>query len=219
MQPEIHGQLAHYLRLTFDEGESCWAGKGAIMSFGEGVHWHLEVPGGVSGAARRMLSGEGLSLTRLRAARSGATASFASNQPGTVALWNLDDGPLLATRGSFLAAWGEVDIDVTVARRAGAAFFGGAGLFLQRLSGRGTVAIHAAGDLDRRRLAPGEALTVSTGNLAAFDDGVDYDIEYVGGLRKAMFSGEGVFMTRLRGPGEVLLQTLKRKRELRTRRR
>lgn len=217
MRHEIHGQLAHYLRLTFDRGEACWAGKGAIMSYDDGISWRLRVPGGISGAVRRLLSGEGLGLAYVQAARSGAAASFASNRPGTVAIWDLSQGPLLTTRGSFLAAWGDVDINVTVARRAGAALFGGAGLFLQRLSGRGTVAIHAAGDLDQRLLGAGETMTVSTGHLAAFDDGIDYDIEYVGGLRKALFSGEGIFMTRLRGPGQVMLQTLKRKGEIATR--
>lgn len=139
--------------------------------------------------------------------------SLASSQPGTIHLWNLADGPVQTTRGAFLAAWGDIDIDVSIARRAGAALFGGAGLFLQRLSGQGTVAIHAAGDLDERRLASGDTLTVSTGHLAAFGDAVDYDIAYVGGVRKALFSGEGVFMTTLSGPGTVLLQTLKRRGE------
>jgi uncharacterized protein (AIM24 family) len=78
--------------------------------------------------------------------------------------------------------------------------------------------IHAAGDLDVRTLAAGESITVSTGHLAAFGSTVDYDIEYVGGVRKALFSGEGVFMTTLTGPGPVLLQTLKRKLQTGTRR-
>lgn len=121
----------------------------------------------------------------------------------------------MTTRGSFLAGWGDIDISVTVARRAGAAIFGGAGLFLQRVAGRGIVLVHASGYLDDRRLAPGEVLTVSTGHLAAFADSVDYDIRYVGGMRKALFGGEGLFMTRLVGPGRVLLQTVKRRREVR----
>lgn len=95
--------------------------------------------------------------------------------------------------------------------------FGGAGLFLQRLSGNGTVLIHASGDVDERRLEDGERLTVSTGHLAAFSDALDYDIGYVGGVRKVLFSGEGLFMTRLSGPGLVLLQTLRRRREVMTR--
>ena len=78
--------------------------------------------------------------------------------------------------------------------------------------------VHGAGDLDDRRLAPGESLTVSTGHLAAFGATVDYDIRYVGGLRKVLFGGEGLFMTRLTGPGRVLLQTLKRRNEVATKR-
>lgn len=110
-----------------------------------------------------------------------------------------------------MAAWGEqIDIDVTIARRAGAAFFGGAGLFLQKGSGKGTVLIHGSGDFYETHLQEKEQILVSTGNLAAFADSVDYDIQGMGGCRKMMFSGEGFFMTRLTGPGRVLLQTLKR---------
>lgn len=210
MEHDIVGEFAQYLRLRLTRGETCWAGRGAIMSHDRGIRWDLRAPGGVSGAARRMLSGEGLALTRFESDRDGASVSLASSQPGTVSIWNLEDGPVLTTRGAFLAAWGDIDIDVSIARRAGAALFGGAGLFLQRLSGRGSVAIHAAGDLDHRRLEPGEALSVSTGHLAAFGAAVDYDIAYVGGLGKALFSGEGLFMTTLSGPGTVLLQTIKR---------
>lgn len=214
MNYEIFGGFAQYARLTFERNETCWASKAGIMSYDDGVDWSLRVPGGVAGAAKRMFSGEGLALTYVQARRSGVTASLASNAPGKIFTWNLADGPVVTTRGSFLAAWGDVDITVTIARRAGAAFFGGAGLFLQRVSGRGTVLVHASGDLDDRLLANGESLTVSTGHLAAFSDAIDYDIEYVGGVRKALFSGEGLFMTRLTGPGRVLLQTLKRKQEL-----
>lgn len=210
MQHHIVGEFAQYLRLTLERGETCWAGRGSIMSYDTGIHWELKAPGGVAGAARRLLSGEGIALAHLSADRNAAAVSLASSQPGTISLWDLADGPVLTTRGAFLAAWGDIDIDVSIAKRAGAALFGGAGLFLQRLSGRGTVAIHAAGDLDRRELAGGEAVTVSTGHLAAFGDAVDYDIAFVGGVRKALFSGEGVFMTTLTGPGSVLVQTLKR---------
>jgi len=210
MQHEIFGEFAQYVRLEMAARETCWAGRGAIMSYGDGIDWRLRVPGGVSGAGRRMLSGEGLALVRLEATRSKAMVSLASNQPGRIFAWNLDDGPVIATRGSFLAAWGEVDISVSIARRAGAALFGGAGLFLQHVSGRGTVLIHASGDLDDRHLAAGESVTVSTGHLAAFTHATDYDVQFVGGIRKALFSGEGVFMTRLTGPGRVLLQSLKR---------
>jgi uncharacterized protein (AIM24 family) len=160
-----------------------------------------------------MLSGEGLGLTYITGSRSGQQAMLSANQPGKILTWDLSDGPVVTTRGSFVAAFGpQVDIDVTIARRAGAALFGGAGLFLQKISGEGTVLIHGAGDFVEQILNPGESTVVSTGNLAAFADSVDYNIQTTGGVRRVLFSGEGLFMTRLTGPGRVLLQSLKRHR-------
>lgn len=211
MDYTVSGEIAQNVRLEFAEGETAWASKGSIMSYTGDIAWTLRVPGGLGGAARRALSGEGLALTYLEAHQPEQYVLLAANQPGHVAQWDLADGPVITTRGSFLAAWGEdVDITVTVARRAGAALFGGAGLFLQRISGRGTVLIHGSGDFYEHRLAAGESVMVSTGNLAAFADSVDYDIRGVGGCRKILFGGEGFFMTRLTGPGRVLMQTLKR---------
>ena len=88
--------------------------------------------------------------------------------------------------------------------------FGGAGLLLQKITGQGLVFIHCAGDFLDRRLADGERLQVSTGNLAAFGAAVDYRIRGVGGCRRIFFGGEGLFMTELVGPGRALLQSLKR---------
>ena len=211
MNYTISGEIAQNVRLDFAAGETAWASKGSLMAYTGGMEWTLRVPGGLGGAARRALSGEGLALTFLETAQPEQYALLAANQPGHIETWDLADGPVVTTRGSFLAAWGEdVDITVTVAKRAGAAFFGGAGLFLQRVSGQGTVLIHGSGDFQEHNLAGGERIMVSTGNLAAFADTIDYDIQGVGGCRKILFGGEGLFMTRLAGPGRVLMQTLKR---------
>lgn len=211
MQYTISGEIAQNVRLEFEEGEAVWASNGALMAYAPTVDWSLRVPGGLGGAIRRSVAGEGVSLSYLQAQGAGAYALLAANAPGHIAVWDLADGPVVTTRGSFLAAWGEnVDITATVARRAGAAFFGGSGLFLQRVSGVGTVLIHGSGDFYERRLTPTDQILVSTGNLAAFADSVDYDIQGVGSFRKMLFGGEGLFMTRLTGPGRVLLQTLKR---------
>lgn len=215
MRYEIFGEFAQFVRLTLAEGESVWASKGGIMSHTDGIDWRPRLPGGIAAAARRIVAGAGASLTRIEARQPEAAVSLTSREPGRIFVWQLDDGAVVTARGSFLAGWGDLDITFMVARRAGAALFGGAGVFLQRISGRGTVLVHASGQLDDRRLAAGEVLTVGTGHVAAFAAGVDYDIRYVGGLRKALFGGEGLFMTRLTGPGRVLLQSVKRKRELR----
>lgn len=211
MRHTIDGSIAQYVRLDFEPGDHIWASKGTIMGYSPGIQWRLRIPGGLEGAVKRAFAGSGPSLTYMETSQEGQYALLAANEPGHITTWDLADGPVVATRGAFLAAWGDVDISVTIARRGGAALFGGAGLFLQRISGRGTVLIHGSGDFNEHQLAPGQQLLVSTGNLAAFSDNVDYDIHGVGGCLKVLFGGEGFFLTRLTGPGRVLLQTLKRR--------
>jgi uncharacterized protein (AIM24 family) len=203
----LHGEIAQTVQLTLGAGQSVWAHKGAIVALEDGIDWQLKVPGEV---VSRLLSGEGVAMTWLTCHRPGASVVLGANQTGKIAVWDLSWGPVTCTSGSFVCALGDVQIEVTVARRFGAALFGGAGLLLQKLSGRGLVFIHGAGDFIYRDLGPGEHLTISTGNLAAFGSGTDYDIVGVGGCLKILFGHEGIFMTRMTGPGRVLLQTQKR---------
>lgn len=205
----VDGVIAQTVSIELEQGQTLWAARGALLAYDEGIDWTLKVPGGVGKAASRMLSGEGASLTHVTAKRPGASAVIGSNQAGRLATWDLSRGPIVCTPGSFVAALGDVDIEVTTAKRAGAAFFGGAGLFLQRLSGQGIAVIHGSGDFVERKLGPGEKLLVSTGNLSVFSGGVDYNIRTVGGCLKSLFGGEGLFMTELTGPGWVMLQTMK----------
>lgn len=211
MHYSVSGEIAQAASIEMDAGETLWASNGSVMSHSAGISWGLKIPGGASGAIRRSLSGEGLSLTHIASNRAGARLQLAANAPGHIREWELNGSSVMTTRGSFLAAWGsDIKIDVTVAKRASAAFFGGAGLFLQKISGSGTVLVYGSGDFTDRQLEPGEELLVSSGNLAAFSDSVDYQIQAVSGVRNILFGKEGIFMTRLTGPGRVLLQSLKR---------
>ena len=211
MNYRIDGELAQIVRLTLAKGETCWGSKGSLLSYDPHINWSLKVPGGISGAVRRAFSGEGISLTFIESTRDDQQVILSANEPGKMIDWDLNDGAVITTRGSFVAAFGsQVDIDVMIAKRTGAALFGGAGLFLQKVSGQGNVIIHGAGDFIERHLKKDESILVSSGNLAAFSDEIDYNIQSVVSLRKIMFSGEGLFMTRLTGPGRVLLQSLKR---------
>ncbi len=207
----VHGQIAQYARMTPEPGQAIWASKGAIMSYTSDVRWNLRMPGGAGGVAKRLLSGEGVSLLYIETDRPGQSIMLGVKEPGHLMEWDLADGPVMTTRGSFVAAWGDdIGIDVTIAKRAGAMLFGGAGLFLQRISGSGKVLLHGSGDFQDTRLEPGQELFTSTGNLAAFAADVDYNIQAVGSVGKFFFSGEGLFLTKLTGPGRVLLQSLKR---------
>ena len=214
MEFSIDGTVAQSARLVFDRGDFAWASRGSIISYTAGLRWDVRMPGGLAGGIKRAFAGEGLSLAHLQTTAPGQSVILGADAPGHIHEWSLtEDGAVLTTRGAFLAAWGEgLDISVRMARRPGAALFGGAGLVLQRISGQGTVLVHGHGDFRKLTLAEGEECRVSTGNLSAFSSTVDYDIEAVGSVRKTLFGKEGLFMTRLRGPGAVLLQTLKPKR-------
>lgn len=206
----LEGEIAQTLCVTLEAQQGLWAGRGALMAYEDGVDWHLRIPGA---AVSRMLSGEGLSLTYVQSRRSGARVHLSASEMGKVAVWDLAWGPVTCTSGAFLAAVGDVRIDVTVAKRIGAALFGGAGLLLQKISGRGLVFLHGAGDFVERELYAGQRLSVSSGHLAAFGPEVSYDVVGVGGCLRSLFGGEGFFMTQMTGPGRVLLQTVRRARK------
>lgn len=210
MKYGIEGTISQYTEVTLSAGENLWISKGNLVSLDQGLEWQLKLPGGAEGAVKRVLAGESMAMVWVTARKEGC-CRMASNEPGKITVWNLEtDGPIVTTRGAFLGAWGDIDITVTTARRVGAMIFGGAGLFLQKISGKGLVFVHGAGDFVDLELAEGRSLQVSTGNLAAFAAHVDYDVRMVGGCLQKIFGGEGLFMTEMRGPGRVLLQSLKR---------
>ena len=205
----VDGVIAQSVHLTLRKGQTLWVSRGSLLAYTEGIDWTLKVPGGAVKAVRRVVSGEGAALIFVTCTTDGAKVILASNQPGKLATWDLDKGGITCTSGSFVAALGDVEIDVTMAR-AGAALFGGAGLFLQKLSGSGIAIVHGSGDFIEQKLEPGERILVSTGNLALFESSVRYGIKSVGGCKKMFFGGEGLFMTELTGPGSVMLQSLKK---------
>ena len=114
----------------------------------------------------------------------------------------LQNSAVLCQRDSFLCAAGSIDINIEFTKRLGAGFFGGEGFILQRLEGNGEVFIHSGGTIIPMELKAGEKLRVDTGCLVAFDPSVDYDIEFVGGIKTAIFGGEGLFFASMTGPGD-----------------
>ena len=99
-------------------------------------------------------------------------------------------------------------MSVTFQKRLGATFFGGEGFILERLSGNGTVFIHACGDFVEFDLKPDQVMKVDTGSVVGWDDTVTYDIQRVKGIKTMFFGGEGIFLTTLKGPGKILIQSM-----------
>jgi len=217
----IHGEEMQFIEVELDPGETALAEVGAMMYmdewidmvtiFGDGSSESQSVMGKVFGAGKRVLTGENLFMTSYTNRGNGKQkVAFGAPFPGSIVPMDLGSvgGELICQKDSFLCAAKGVEIGIAFQKRLGAAFFGGEGFILQRLTGDGLVFVHAGGALMERELKSGEVLKVDTGCMVAMQKSVDYDIEFVGGVKNALFGGEGFFFATLRGPGKVWLQSL-----------
>ena len=216
---EIVGDDLQAVIITLDPGEACIAEAGGMMFMEEGMDMATQLSfgqnpslwGGLLAAGKRLIAGESFFLT-LFANRASVRRSvgFAAPYPGHIIPLNLSDHPggILCEKDAFLCAARGTDVDIAFNRRLGAGFFGGEGFILQRLRGDGHAFLHAGGSILQRSLTPGETLRVDTGCIDAFESTVEYDIQFVGGVKTALFGGEGLFFATLKGPGNVWIQTL-----------
>jgi uncharacterized protein (TIGR00266 family) len=189
-------------------GHEIQAEAGAMLYMAGEIEMDTSMRGGLWGGLKRMVAGESLFMTRFRCRGQGQVA-FAAPHPGKVKQLELNGGRAwLCQRDSFLCATEAVEIGIAFTKRFGAGLFGGEGFILERLSGTGTVFIHAGGNLVEFELIAGQSLRVDTGCIVAFEDSVGYDIQFVGGFKNALFGGEGLFLASLTGPGKCILQTL-----------
>ena len=101
-----------------------------------------------------------------------------------------------------------MSLGIAFQKRFGVGFFGGEGFIMERLQGDGWAFVHAGGTIYQRDLGPGELLRVDTGCIVAFQPQVEFDIQFVGKIKSALFGGEGLFFATLRGPGRIWLQSL-----------
>ena len=174
----------------------------------EGIAMDSNMKGGLGRSIGRMFSGESLFMATYRAERPGAMVAFASTVAGEVLPVDVGaNGGLICQKGSFLCAQETVNLNITFTRKLSAGLFGGEGFILQDISGSGMVFLEIDGNKVEKNLAPGEVIKVDTGNVVAFERTVNYEIETVKGLKNIFLGGEGLFLTKLTGPGKVILQT------------
>lgn len=215
---DIFGDDMQYVEIELDPGESVMAEAGAMMYMDQVIEMETHFGSGNEsgllgkflGAGKRLLTGESLFMTSYTNTGGGpARVAFAAPYPGKIVPLDLAMmGTVLLQKDSYLCSAMGIEIGIAFTKRLGAGFFGGEGFILQRLSGNGLAFCHACGTILRRTLGPGERLTVDTGCIVAFQQSVDYDIQFVGGIKSAVFGGEGLFFATLSGPGEILLQSL-----------
>lgn len=209
MQYKLIGSTMPAVEVYFDApGESMYTQSGGMAWMSEGITMDSNMKGGFGKSIGRMFSGESLFMATYRAERAGSMIAFASTVAGEVVPVNIgESGGIICQKGAFLCAQATVNLNVTFTKKLSAGFFGGEGLILQDISGTGMVFLEVDGDKVEKQLAPGEVIKVDTGNVVAFEKTVQYEIETVKGLKNIFLGGEGLFLTKLTGPGKVILQT------------
>jgi uncharacterized protein (TIGR00266 family) len=218
----IQGDNLQVARVRLRPSQEVYAEAGKMVYKTANVQWDTRMSGAtlgekLMGALRRTFTGESLFLTYFRAEGDGEVG-FAGSYPGRIQAFELAAGrSILAQRDAFLFAQPSVQFNIALVKKIGAGFFGGEGFILEKFTGPGTVFIHAGGDFVEFDLAAGQTIQVDTGCIVAFDETVDYDIQFAGGIKTALFGGEGLFLATLTGPGHVTIQSLtlqKLRREL-----
>lgn len=209
MKYRVIGDTMPAVEIMFDApGESMYTQSGGMAWMTDGVEMTTNAKGGLMKGLGRMFAGESLFMATYRARRPGAMIAFASTVAGRILPVDVSaTGGMICQKGAFLCAEDGVNLNITLTKKLSSGVFGGEGFILQDISGHGMVFLEIDGDMVEKELQPGEVLKVDTGNVVAFDRSVRYEIETVKGLGNIFFGGEGLFLTKLTGPGRVVLQT------------
>ena len=217
----IYGEEMQYVEIELDPQEVVVAEAGSFMMmengikmetiFGDGSAEQQGFLGKLLTAGKRVLTGESLFMTAYINQDGGKRkVSFASPYPGKIVPIDLTkyQGKFICQKDSFLCAAKGVSVGIEFSRKLGRGLFGGEGFIMQKIEGDGMAFVHSGGTLARKELQAGEVLKVDTGCIVGFTKDVDYDIEFIGGIKNSVFGGEGLFYATLRGPGVVYIQSL-----------
>ena len=210
MRYQVIGDTMPAVEVVFDRpGETMYTQSGGMAWMSEGISMDSNMRGGLGKSIGRMFSGESLFMATYRAERPGAMIAFASTVAGEVLPVDIGAcGGMICQKGAFLCAEETVNLSVALTKKLSAGFFGGEGFILQDISGSGMVFLEIDGNKVEKQLAPGEVIKVDTGNVVAFEKSIKYEVETVKGIKNIFFGGEGLFLTKLTGPGKVILQTM-----------
>jgi len=218
---KIYGEEMQFVEIELDPQESVIAESGGFMMmndaiemdtiFGDGSNKEEGIMGKLFSAGKRLLTGEGLFMTLFsNVGNIKKKVSFAAPYPGKIIPIDLSevDGKFICQKDAFLCAAKGVSVGIEFSKRLGRGLFGGEGFIMEKLEGDGMAFVHAGGNMSKKILQTGEVLKVDTGCVVGFTKDIDYDIEFVGGIKNTVFGGEGLFFATLKGPGIVYVQSL-----------
>lgn len=209
MNYKIIGETVPVVEVSLNKGETMYTQSGGMAYQTEGISMKTNARGGIMKSIGRAFAGESMFMANYSAETDGATVAFATTIPGNIVPFDLSKSPngITIQKGAFLCAESTVDTKLAFSKRFSSGLFGGEGFVLQKATGNGMLFLEVDGDAIEKELAPGEVLKVDTGNVVAFESSVSYEVETIKGFGNIFLGGEGLFLTRLVGPGKIILQS------------
>ncbi|WP_407374859.1 TIGR00266 family protein [Methanobrevibacter sp.] len=209
MEYEITGGSFPTVICTLKKGERMKDETGAMSFMTSNIKMETNTGGGFLKGLGRALSGDTIFLNFFTAQQDNEKIAFSACYPGRIIPIRLNgSNTIIGEKNAFLAAEDGVDIDIYFKKNIGVGLFGGEGFILQKFTGEGVLFLEIDGEVVEHDLAPGERLLINEGHIAAMEETVDFDIEMVKGVKNMVFGGEGLFFTRVTGPGKVWIQTM-----------
>ncbi|HRE38928.1 MAG TPA: AIM24 family protein [Chitinophagaceae bacterium] len=219
---KLYGEEMQFVEIELDQNETAIAESGSMMMMEDGIQMETifgdgsaQQPTGFFGklvsAGKRVLTGESLFMTAFTNTAGGKRkVSFAAPYTGKIIPMDLQQlgGTIICQKDAFLCAAKGVSVGLHFQRKLGVGIFGGEGFIMQKLEGDGMAFLHAGGYIVEKELKAGEILKIDTGCVVGYSPTVQFDIEFVKGIKNFMFGGEGLFFAKLQGPGKVWIQSL-----------
>ena len=208
MKYTITGDNLQFVNVELSPGEEFHSVAGAMAYMTGNMRMEAVMTGGFMSGLKRTLSGSSLFLVKYKPENSTGVVGLGGSVPGKILDIDVGKGNWIVQKTGYLGAEPSVKLDMAFQKKLGAVLFGGEGLILQKLSGKGMAFVSACGDLNVVELKEGEVYKVSTANAVAWEESVSYDIAAAGGIKTSLFGGEGLFVTTLKGPGKVVIQSM-----------
>ncbi len=209
MNYEIKGNSLPVVICRLNANETILSESGAMGWMSDNIVMDTNIKGGIFKGIARAFAGESVFLNTFTSRVNNGLIAFPSSFPGKIVAKQLSDNEyIICQKGAFLAGDSSISVEAFFKKKLGAGFFGGEGFILQKITGPGMVFLELDGHVEEYDLSPGEVMKVDTGNVAAFESSVKFDIETVKGIKNVFFGGEGLFLTVLTGPGKIYLQTM-----------
>ena len=209
MKYEIKGTPLPVVICNLDANETMITEKGSMSWMTPNLKMETTSNGGLGKALGRMFSGEALFQNKYTAEGGPGLIAFASSFPGQILPIQIQPGSnMIVQKSAFLASQVGVEISIHFQKKLGAGFFGGEGFIMQKLSGTGLAFIEIDGSVIDYNLQAGQSMLIDTGYLAMMDESVQMSVEAVKGVKNMVFGGEGIFNTKVTGPGRIWIQTM-----------